>query len=176
MTYLAGGQSDAVNITPANWTYVGKKVEVRLIKRGSKLRLDVLQPDFKAISSSIWYNLFKVQGMLLILLHALDLHKDISVSMETCGTTTQKMMTPIACSGLTIMNIFGMMMMDLNFDFLTYVHQVLHRKNMHSEHLITHRKNTINIVTTTILTHFEYSRHFSNTRTIQTNNINDTLC
>ena len=36
---LAGGQSDAANMTPANWTDVGKKDAVRLMKKRFKVAL-----------------------------------------------------------------------------------------------------------------------------------------
>ena len=36
---LAGGQSDAANMTPANWTDLGKKDAVRLMKKLFKVAL-----------------------------------------------------------------------------------------------------------------------------------------
>ena len=39
MAILAGGQSDAANMTPANWIDVGKKDAVRLMKKRFKVAL-----------------------------------------------------------------------------------------------------------------------------------------
>ena len=123
---LAGGQSDAANMTQANWTDVGGKDALRLMKKRFKVTLGCVAVRLQSDLLIRWIQFIQsTRNAAYAAACASPPQKDTSMSMEIHGLTTKKMMMLTICSDRITMNTSGTTkeMMVLNFNVVTYVQQ-----------------------------------------------------